>query len=248
MFVEILVMVLLVVLIEITLGADNAIIVATVTNHMESEQKRKLVTWIGISLALSLRLVLIITFIFLETMGDEGEGLPFVGLFGGLILLGLSTKLVKKEDHNKLLHKKRKGKTGQDAIWLIVVTILVADFSTSLDNAISVSAMLSTGDFDKRWIEFIIAFVGLCILFPIFVWGTRFLEKMTMKYEWINYAAMGFLLFIAFELIVTDSWYWNEPISDLWVYVCGALFAVSIARTTWMIKHPHEKKPFSFPN
>ena len=115
-----------IILIDILLGGDNAVVIALACRKLPEEQRRKGIFW-GVAGAIGLRVVLI--FFALQLLA-----LPLLKVVGALLLLWIGVKLLLPEhddDHSNI--------QSSDKLWGAVKTVIVADFVMSLDNVIAIA-------------------------------------------------------------------------------------------------------------
>jgi YjbE family integral membrane protein len=173
-----------IVLIDVLLAGDNAIVIAMAVKMLPAAQRRQGVA-AGAGGAVILRVVL--TFFAWRLLHLE-----FVELAGGILIFWIALKLlISGSAEPELEHT---AKTLRQAIWMIVV----ADFTMSLDNILPVAALAK----DNVWL--LIAGLGLSISFVVFM--SSLLVRIMDRYPilvWIGGAILGR---VAGGLIVTDPW------------------------------------------
>jgi YjbE family integral membrane protein len=175
-----------IVLIDLVLAGDNAIIIGMVASKFPLEQRKKIIFW-GISGAVILRIILtLLTAYLLQITG--------LRLLGGLLLLyivyKLYTDVIKGSDHEEDI--KVDNSSFLKAIW----TILLADFTMSLDNVLGVAG--AAGDHYKLLI------FGLILSIALMAFAATLISNWIKKYKWIAWAGLLAILIVAIELIYTD--------------------------------------------
>ncbi len=175
-----------IILIDLVLAGDNAIIIGMVASKFPTEQRKKIIFW-GIGGAVVLRIILtLLTAYLLQITG--------LRLIGGLLLLYIVYKL-----YDDVI----KGATYEDnikvdnsnflkAIW----TILLADFTMSLDNVLGVAG--AAGD------HYGLLIFGLILSIILMATAATLISNWIKKYKWIAWAGLLAILFVAIELIYTD--------------------------------------------
>ena len=168
------------------LAGDNAIIIGMVASKFPIEQRKKIIFW-GIGGAVVLRIVLtLLTAYLLQITG--------LRLIGGLLLLYIVYKLymdvVKGSDHNSDI--KVDNSSFIKAIW----TILLADFTMSLDNVLGVAG--AAGD------HYYLLVFGLVLSIVLMATAATLISNWIKKYKWIAWAGLLAILLVAIELIYTD--------------------------------------------
>ena len=175
-----------IILIDLVLAGDNAIIIGMVASKFPLEQRKKIIFW-GIGGAVILRIILtLLTAYLLQITG--------LRLIGGLLLLyivyKLYTDVIKGTDHEEDI--KVDNSSFLKAIW----TILLADFTMSLDNVLGVAG--AAGDHYKLLI------FGLVLSIVLMAFAATLISNWIKKYKWIAWAGLLAILIVAIELIYTD--------------------------------------------
>ena len=175
-----------IILIDLVLAGDNAIIIGMVASKFPLEQRKKIIFW-GISGAVILRIILtLLTAYLLQITG--------LRLLGGLLLLYIVYKLykdvIKGSDHEEDINVD--NSSFLKAIW----TILLADFTMSLDNVLGVAG--AAGDHYKLLI------FGLVLSIVLMAFAATLISNWIKKYKWIAWAGLLAILIVAIELIYTD--------------------------------------------
>ena len=175
-----------IILIDLVLAGDNAIIIGMVASKFPLEQRKKIIFW-GIGGAVILRIILtLLTAYLLQITG--------LRLLGGLLLLYIVYKLykdvIKGSDHEEDINVD--NSSFLKAIW----TILLADFTMSLDNVLGVAG--AAGDHYKLLI------FGLVLSIVLMAFAATLISNWIKKYKWIAWAGLLAILIVAIELIYTD--------------------------------------------
>ena len=175
-----------IILIDLVLAGDNAIIIGMVASKFPLEQRKKIIFW-GIGGAVVLRIVLtLLTAYLLQITG--------LRLIGGLLLLYIVYKLyvdvVKGSSHQDDI--KVDNSSFMKAIW----TILLADFTMSLDNVLGVAG--AAGD------HYYLLVFGLVLSIILMATAATLISNWIKKYKWIAWAGLIAILVVAIELIYTD--------------------------------------------
>jgi YjbE family integral membrane protein len=175
--------VLKIVLIDLALAGDNALVIALAVRSLPARQQLLGRIW-GTAGAVGLRLlfVFIVTYLL---------GVPLLQLVGGVLLVWIALKLVLQTDSHEGESVKA-GTTLLGAIWIIIV----ADVIMSLDNVIGVAGA-AEGD-----MTLVVFGIGLSI--PIVVWGSGILARLMNRYPWIILVAGGVLGEVAGKMILHD--------------------------------------------
>ena len=175
-----------IILIDLVLAGDNAIIIGMIASKFPLEQRKKIIFW-GIGGAVVLRIILtLLTAYLLQITG--------LRLIGGLLLLYIVYKLyvdvVKGSSHQDDI--KVDNSSFMKAIW----TILLADFTMSLDNVLGVAG--AAGD------HYYLLVFGLVLSIVLMATAATLISNWIKKYKWIAWAGLLAILIVAIELIYTD--------------------------------------------
>ena len=175
-----------IILIDLVLAGDNAIIIGMVASKFPVDQRKKIIFW-GIGGAVILRIILtLLTAYLLQITG--------LRLIGGLLLLYIVYKLYvdvikgseKEEDINV------DSSSFLKAIW----TVLLADFTMSLDNVLGVAG--AAGD------HYGLLIFGLVLSIALMAFAATLISNWIKKYKWIAWLGLFAILIVAVELIYTD--------------------------------------------
>ena len=175
-----------IILIDLVLAGDNAIIIGMVASKFPLEQRKKII-FFGIGGAVILRIILtLLTAYLLQITG--------LRLLGGVLLLyivyKLYTDVIKGSDHEEDV--KVDNSSFLKAIW----TILLADFTMSLDNVLGVAG--AAGD------HYGLLVFGLVLSIALMAFAATLISNWIKKYKWIAWAGLLAILIVAIELIYTD--------------------------------------------
>ena len=176
--------VLKIVLIDLALAGDNALVIALAVRSLPPRQQLMGRIW-GTAGAVGLRLLFIFIVTFLL-------GVPLLQVVGGLLLVWIALKLVLQSEAHEGESVKA-GTTLFGAIWIIIV----ADVIMSLDNVIGVAG---AAEGDMRLVVF-----GIGLSIPIVVWGSGILARLMNRYSWIILVAGGILGEVAGKMILHDQ-------------------------------------------
>jgi len=176
-----------IVFIDLVLAGDNAIIIGMVASQFPTEQRKKIIFW-GIGGAVVLRIILtLLTAYLLQITG--------LRLIGGLALLYICYKLyvdVIKSSSNNDDNIKVDNSSFLKAIW----TVLLADFTMSLDNVLGVAGAAK----DHYWL----LIFGLALSIVLMATAATLISGWIKKYKWIGWVGLLAILIVAIDLIYTD--------------------------------------------
>ena len=175
-----------IVLIDLVLAGDNAIIIGMIASQFPEDKRKKIIFW-GITGAVILRIILtLLTAYLLQITG--------LRLIGGILLLYIVYKLY--VDVIKNLNDEKKVKVQETSFLGAIWTILLADFTMSLDNVLGVAG--AAGDHYKLLI------FGLVLSIILMATAATLISNWIKKYKWIAWAGLLAILIVAIELIYTD--------------------------------------------
>lgn len=175
-----------IIFIDLVLAGDNAIIIGMVASKFPVEQRKKVIFW-GIGGAVILRIILtMLTAYLLQITG--------LRLIGGLLLLyiiyKLYTDVIKGQSNEEDI--KVDNSSFMKAIW----TVLLADFTMSLDNVLGVAG--AAGD------HYGLLIFGLALSIVLMATAANLISGWIKEYKWIAWAGLLAILVVAVELIYTD--------------------------------------------
>ncbi len=207
-----------IILIDILLGGDNAVVIALACRNLPRAQRMQGILW-GTAGAIFLRVALIA---FALTLLD----IPFLKIVGALLLLWIGVKLLLPDDggHDKI--------AGGASVMAAVKTILVADFVMSLDNVIAIAGAAQGAHLDH---QLGLVIFGLLVSVPIIIWGSTLVLKLIDRYPLVVTFGAGLLGWIAGGMLVTDVVVTDrigQPSTalKLTVEIVGALLVVALGR------------------
>jgi len=175
-----------IIFIDLVLAGDNAIIIGMVASKFPAEQRKKIIFW-GIGGAVILRIILtLLTAYLLQITG--------LRLLGGVLLLYIVYKLY--VDVIKGGTKEEDIKVDNSNFLKAIWTILLADFTMSLDNVLGVAG--AAGD------HYALLVFGLALSIVLMATAANLISRWIQEYKWIAWAGLLAILIVAIELIYTD--------------------------------------------
>lgn len=188
-----------IIMIDILLGGDNAVVIALACRGLPPHQRTKGIIW-GTAGAIVLRVILIAFALALLQI-------PFLKFVGALLLIWIGVKLIAPEDEDSHANMQ-----SSDKLWGAIKTIIVADLVMSVDNVIAIAgAAQNAGEH-----QMLLVVLGLLISIPIIVWGSQLVIKLMERYPAIIVAGGMLLGWIAGGMLVTDPAFANP---DKWLWV-----------------------------
>ena len=175
-----------IIFIDLVLAGDNAIIIGMVASKFPVEQRKKIIFW-GIGGAVILRIILtLLTAYLLQITG--------LRLIGGLLLLYIVYKLY--VDVIKGSETEENVKVDNSSFLKAIWTVLLADFTMSLDNVLGVAG--AAGD------HYGLLVFGLVLSIVLMATAATLISGWIKKYKWIAWVGLLAILIVAVELIYTD--------------------------------------------
>ena len=176
-----------IVFIDLVLAGDNAIIIGMVASQFPPDQRKKIIFW-GIGAAVVLRIILtLLTAYLLQITG--------LRLIGGIALLYICYKLytdvIKKSSTDN-----EKIKVDNSSFWKAIWTVLIADFTMSLDNVLGVAGAAKD--------HYGLLVFGLVLSIALMATAATLISGWIKKYSWIGWVGLFAILAVAIELIYTD--------------------------------------------
>ena len=172
-----------IIIINILLSGDNAVVIALACRNLPPKQKWWGIFW-GVVGAVVLRIVL--TFFAVQLLA-----LPYLQLVGAVLLLWVGVKLIAEEegdDEHEI--------AAADRLLSAVKTVIIADLVMSIDNVIGVAGAAKG--------SLILLVFGLVVSIPLVVVGSQLIMKLVEKMPWLVIAGGGLLGFIAGEIAIED--------------------------------------------
>ena len=207
-----------IVLIDLVLAGDNAVVIAMAVRNLPGKQR----LW-GIALGAGAAVVVRVVATFLVA---QLLNIQFIKLVGGAVIIWIAVKLL-SEGADEECAEKECG-----SIWQAVWIIIVADMSMGIDNMLAVGAA-SHGNL------FLLLF-GLVLSIPFVVFMSNILSKLMNKYPIILWLGAGILGKVGGEMMITDPWVYGLLNPPKWVeyavmvffvaFVCGLSKWIAIRR------------------
>ncbi len=177
-----------IIMIDILLGGDNAVVIALACRKLPPAQRKLGILW-GTAGAIGLRVILIVFALALLTV-------PYLKLVGAALLLWIGVKLLVPDDEDE-----HGNIESSDKLWSAVKTVIVADLVMSVDNVIAIAGAAESAGGDHK-IPLVI--FGLLVSIPIIVWGSQMVIKLMERFPSIIVAGGMLLGWIAGTMAVTD--------------------------------------------
>lgn len=170
-----------IILINIVLSGDNAVVIALACRNLQEEQRKKAV-FLGSAGAIILRVVL--TFVAVKLLG-----IPYVQVIGGILLAWIAVDLLKGGGDDNI-------KSG-NGLMSAVKTIIVADLVMSLDNVVAVAGVAQG--------NILLIVIGLLVSIPLIIWCSQLLMKIMERFPIIVILGSALLGYTAGEMLLKDK-------------------------------------------
>ncbi len=175
-----------VLLIDLILSGDNAVVIALAVRNLQGNVRRRAIQ-LGVAAAIGLRIIFALIVSFLVQI-------PLLQVVGGLLLIYISWELVKPED-------KEADVEAGSGLWQSVKIIAIADAVMSLDNVIALVAISRNPEGEPRvWL----VALGILLTIPIIMFGATILSNLMDRFPVIVYAGAALLVYVAVELMFAD--------------------------------------------
>jgi YjbE family integral membrane protein len=199
---------------NLILSGDNAVVIAMAARRLEGTQRRQAIIW-GAAGAVALRLIFaaVVTYLLY---------IPFLQVVGGLLLVWIAWKLV-HDDEGDEEDRVQAGESAWDAIRIIII----ADAVMSLDNVI---ALVQAARIDGE-VSFLLLGIGLATTIPLVVFGAALLTSLLDRFPVLVYLGAALLVYLAVEMLFADVALheYLEPYESIELLLAVAAAAVFIA-------------------
>ena len=202
-----------IILIDILLGGDNAVVIALACRQLPENQRLKGILW-GTAGAILLRVALIAFAITLLKV-------PFLKIAGAALLIWIGVKLITPHDEDA-----HGNIQASDKLWSAVKTVIVADLVMSIDNVIAIAGAAQNAG-EQHQMALVI--FGLVVSIPIIVWGSQIVLKLMDRFPVIILLGGMLLGWIAGGMFQTDPMLKDLiPQEQSWHYALGAAGALLV--------------------
>ena len=185
-----------IVLTDLVLAGDNALVIALATRTLPAKQR----LWgqiLGAGGAVGLRVL----FVFLITWLTR---IPILQLLAGIVLLWIAWKLVRPQEEalDAAAHPE-KAHPHASSLWHAVRIVIVADVIMSLDNVIAIAGIAKEGSASPHGEMRLVVF-GLLLSIPLVICGSALIVKLMDRFRWVIWLGGGVLGHVAGKIIFQD--------------------------------------------
>ena len=210
---------LMIVLIDLVLAGDNAVVIGMAARNVPVEHRKKVII-LGTVGAIVIRIIATLIVVWLL-------GIPGLHLIGGLLLIWIAYKLLAGEEGHE-------GIKAQNSVWKAVGTIILADAAMGLDNVLAIAGA-SGGDT-------LLVIVGLLISVPVMVFGSTLVMKLMDRFPIVIYIGAGILAYTAGKMILEEEFLQGivEPLG--WgKYAVETLVIAAVLLAGWAVNAKRTK-------
>ena len=206
-----------IIMIDILLGGDNAVVIALACRNLPDKQRTKGIVY-GTIGAIVLRVILIAFALVLLTI-------PYLKLVGAVLLLWIGVKLLQPEDEDD------HSINSSDKLWAAVKTVIIADLVMSVDNVLAIAGAAQGAHQDH---QLALVIFGLLVSIPIIVGGSQLVLKLMERFPIVITLGAMLLGWIAGQMAYSDPAFKPYlPQAPFWSYgaaVAGAVLVLVIGK------------------
>jgi YjbE family integral membrane protein len=208
---------LAIILIDLVLAGDNALVIGLVARHLPKDTQRKVIFW-GSLAAVAVRAVMAIGVVWLLKV-------PGFLLVGGLALIWIARKLLDPDESGGGAHQVAPAQSLAGA----VRTVIVADAVMGVDNVLAIGGAAHG--------SVLLIVLGLLISVPIIIWGSQLVIRLVERWPVVILLGGAVLAWTAYSMIVKEpmlaSWLASHPAAK--AIIATVIFAVALA--PWYSTH-----------
>lgn len=171
-----------IIILDLVLAGDNAVVIAMASHRLPEDLKKKAV-WVGTVGAVAIRIIMTLLAVYLLSI-------PYLQAIGGLLLVPIGIKLLKPAGHGEEVE-------AADSFSGAVKTIIIADAAMGIDNVLAVAGAASG--------SFVLVVIGLIISVPIVVGSSQLIGKLLDKWPILIYLGAGILGWTAGSMLCHDQ-------------------------------------------
>ncbi|QWD67826.1 YjbE family putative metal transport protein [Polynucleobacter sp. VK25] len=182
---------LAIVVIDLVLAGDNAIVIAMAARNLPAHLQKKAIVWGAVG-AIAVRSAMTLVVVYLLKV-------PGLMLIGGLLLVWIAYKLLAPAKDEDGSHS-----SASTSFWGAMKTIVIADAVMGLDNVLAVAGA-SHG-------SYVLVVMGLLVSIPVVIWGSTQILKLVERYPSITYLGAGVLAWTAAKMMVSEPFIREIPV------------------------------------
>jgi YjbE family integral membrane protein len=206
---------LAIILLDLVLAGDNAIVIAMAASRLPRQLQRKAIFW-GTFGAVAVRFALTAIVVYLLK-------LPGLMLAGGALLLPIAWNLLRHDDSDDPEIK------ATTTFWGALRTIIIADALMGMDNVLAIAGA-SKG-------HLALVLIGLLVSVPLVVWGSTLILGLIARFPIIMYVGAAVITFTAGRMIAHDHWLrgWFDAHPAM-LYVMDAVLLLAVCGGGWLTR------------
>lgn len=182
MSIEILSKILSIIVLNLVLSGDNAVVIALATRKLPATSQNKAIV-IGTAGAVILRILLMLIAVELLTV-------PYVKIVGAILLFYIAYDLLKSNGEEAEVK-------SETTLLSAIRTIIIADLVMSLDNVLAIAGVADG--------HFMLAVLGLIISIPIVIFGSQVILKLMDRFPWLIWIGALLIAYTAGTMLVEDN-------------------------------------------
>lgn len=201
-----------IIIINIVLSGDNAVVIALATLRLNKNQAKTAIFW-GTFGAVVLRIALTIVAAYVLSI-------PYIQTLGGVALTWIALKLLLDDENTDV--------EAPSSMRQAIKTIIVADLFMSLDNVLAVAGASGGND--------VLLVFGLVLSIPLVIWGSTFIAKLMSRWPWLVYIGAGLIGWVAGEMFVKEPYMEALEGVPFLHYLIPGLIAIGVVTIGHFIK------------
>jgi YjbE family integral membrane protein len=215
---------LAIILIDLVLAGDNAIVIALAARSLPKHLQTKAIIW-GTFGAIAVRVAMTTIVVYLLKV-------PGLMLVGGIVLLPIAWKLLRQDSGSDPHIKQATG------FWSAMRTIIIADALMGLDNVLAIAGAA------KGHLGLVV--IGLLISIPLVVWGSTLILKLINRFPVVIYVGAAAIAWTAARMITHDHWTasWFDAHESL-RWVIDAVLVIGVCGLGWLAERRDRKRTAS---
>lgn len=207
-----------IVMIDLVLAGDNAIVIGLAARNLKKEDQKKVIIW-GTVGAVIIRVLATMAVVYLLQI-------PGLLLVGGLMLIYIALKLMTDEKEHEV--------KSSTSILAAIRTIIIADAAMGLDNVLAVAGAAQH--------DYLLVVMGLAISVPIVVWGSTMVLKLIERFPIIITIGAGVLGWTAAKMFVKERFLADFFVNPVIKYGFEIFMIVAVIGAGLVIKHKQAEK------
>jgi len=215
-----------IIMIDLILGGDNAIVIALATRNLPAE-KRNTAIWIGTGLAIGVRVVITLIAVWLLQI-------KFLMLIGGLFLVWIAIKLLLEDKEDSANIK------AEYTLSAAIKTIVIADIVMGVDNVLAIAGASKGSN--------LLVVLGLLISVPIIIWGSKLILHFIEKYPVLIYIGSAVLAYTAGTMITHEITLQNFIASEPYLNWLIPVFVIAVVLLFGYVRNLRIKQSKTMPS